>query len=92
MFHAASSGGGDTHMAIDTLGYAKYLEEHGVARDQAEAHAEAANQFLFPQLATKTDIAALSTDIRELRSDPTLRMLTIGAAYSGIVVALIKLT
>jgi hypothetical protein len=39
-------------MAIDTLGYSNYLEEHGMPRDQAKAHATAANQFLFPQLVT----------------------------------------
>ena len=36
-------------------------------RRQAEAHAEAMNQYLRPDLATKTDIAALQTDIDALR-------------------------
>jgi hypothetical protein len=46
-------------MAIDTLGYMKYLEAHGIERTEAEAHAEAVNQFLFPQLATKADLSEL---------------------------------
>jgi hypothetical protein len=46
-------------MAFDTLAYAKHLEQAGVDRLQAEAHAEAMNQYLRPDLATKTDIDAL---------------------------------
>jgi hypothetical protein len=46
-------------MAFDTLAYAKHLEQAGVERRQAEAHAEAMNQYLRPELATKADIAAL---------------------------------
>jgi hypothetical protein len=38
-------------MAIDTLGYAKYLEEHGFPRAEAEAHAEALKSYLIPQRA-----------------------------------------
>ena len=60
-------------MAIDTLGFSKYLEEHGVARAQAEAQAEAANRFLFPQLATGAELdrakTELKSDIGQLKSD-----------------------
>jgi hypothetical protein len=38
-------------MAVDTLGYTKYLEEHGVSRAEAEAHAEALKRYLVPQCA-----------------------------------------
>jgi hypothetical protein len=50
-------------MAFDTLAYAKHLEQAGVERRQAEAHAEAMNQYLRPDLATKADIAALEQRI-----------------------------
>jgi len=60
-------------MTIDTLGFSKYLEEHGVARAQAEAQAEAANRFLFPQLATAAELDSVKTelksDIGQLKSD-----------------------
>ena len=60
-------------MTIDTLGFSKYLEEHGVARTQAEAQAEAANLFLFPQLATTAELDGvrreLKSDIGQLKSD-----------------------
>jgi hypothetical protein len=46
-------------MTFDTLAYAKHLEQAGVDRRQAEAHAEAINQYLRPDLATKPDIAEL---------------------------------
>ena len=51
-------------MAIDTLGYSDYLETHGVPRDQAKAHAIAANQFLFPQLVTQPDLKLAVADLR----------------------------
>ncbi len=76
-------------MAIDTLGYMKYLEEHGVARSQAEAHAEAANRFPFPQLATAAD---LKLAVAELKLDLTTRVLAIVAALNGLLFALLKLT
>jgi hypothetical protein len=42
--------------AFDTLGYAKYLRSPGVSQDHAEAHAEAARQFIMAELVTKTDL------------------------------------
>jgi hypothetical protein len=48
-------------MAFDVLAYMKRLEAGGVARDQAEVHAEAINDYLRPDLATKEDIAFIST-------------------------------
>ncbi len=56
-------------MAFDTLAYAKHLEQAGVERRQAEAHAEAMNQYLRPDLATKSDTDALKTDIAALRQE-----------------------
>jgi len=50
-------------MTIDTLGFSKYLEEHGIARAEAEAQAEAANLFLFPQLATAAELASVKGEI-----------------------------
>lgn len=44
--------------AFDTLGYAKRLREAGVATDHAEAHAEAAREFVMAELVTKTDLQA----------------------------------
>lgn len=43
-------------MTIDTLAYAKELEAAGVARQAAEAHAEALTKHILPDLATKTDL------------------------------------
>jgi hypothetical protein len=41
---------------FDTLGYTKRLESAGIMRDQAEAHAEAARDFVMAELVTKTDL------------------------------------
>ena len=42
--------------AFDTLGYAKRLRDSGVPQPQAEAHAEAARDFIMAELVTKTDL------------------------------------
>jgi hypothetical protein len=42
--------------AFDTLAYARHLRDHGVLQDQAEAHAEAARQFIMAELVTKQDL------------------------------------
>jgi hypothetical protein len=42
--------------AFDTLGYAKRLRDAGIASEQAEAHAEAAREFIMTELATKQDL------------------------------------
>jgi hypothetical protein len=71
-------------VAIDTLGYMKYLENHGVPRAEAEAHAEAVNQFLFPQLATKGDV-------RESEQRLTIRLGSLIIAVAGLALAIAKL-
>ena len=43
---------------FDSLGYAKRLRDSGVPQDQAEAHAEAARDFIMAELVTKTDLLA----------------------------------
>ena len=47
--------------AFDTLGYSKRLRDAGVPQPQAEAHAEAAREFVMAELVTKTDIQTLTT-------------------------------
>ena len=42
--------------AFDTLGYAKRLRDAGIPRDQADAHAEAAREFIMTELVTKQDL------------------------------------
>jgi hypothetical protein len=56
---------GVRHIAFDTLACAKHLEQAGVDRTQAEAM----NQYLRPDLATKADIATVQQDIAALRQE-----------------------
>ena len=42
--------------AFDTLGYAKRLRDAGVRPEEAEAHAEAARDFIMTELVTKQDL------------------------------------
>jgi hypothetical protein len=48
---------------FDSLGYAKRLRDGGVPQDQAEAHAEAARDFIMAELATRADVLAVRTDL-----------------------------
>lgn len=59
--------------AFDTLGYAKKLRDSGVPQDQAEAHAEAAREFIMAELVTRTD---LTTAVDGLRRDLEARIET----------------
>jgi hypothetical protein len=43
--------------AFDTLGYAKRLRDAGIPQKQAEAHAEAAREFIMTELVTKSDLS-----------------------------------
>jgi hypothetical protein len=74
--------------AMDTLGYAKRLRESGIPTEQAEAHAEAAREFVMLELVTKTDLAQ-ALDTLGLRLTVRLgAMLGVGIAALA---ALIKL-
>jgi hypothetical protein len=50
--------------AFDTLGFSKRLRDGGVSQEQAEAHAEAARDFIMAELVTKTDLQATKTDLQ----------------------------
>jgi hypothetical protein len=50
--------------AFDTLGYSKRLREAGVSNDQAEAHAEAAREFIMTELVNKQDLLATKLDLQ----------------------------
>jgi hypothetical protein len=50
--------------SFDGLGYAKRLRDGGVPRDQAEAHAEAARDFIMVELATKADLLAVKQELQ----------------------------
>jgi hypothetical protein len=54
---------------FDSLGYAKRLRERGVPDDQAEAHAEAARDFIMAELVTKTDLLAVRADLLAVKQD-----------------------
>jgi hypothetical protein len=55
--------------AFDTLSYARFLRERGISQDHAEAHAEAARQFIMAELVTKQDLLAVRQDLVALRQD-----------------------
>ncbi len=85
--------------AFDTLGYAKRLRDAGVSQVQAEAHAEAAREFVMGDLVTKADLQATKADLQAAMDTLSLRltlrlgvMLATGLATSiGLIAAIIKL-
>jgi hypothetical protein len=58
---------------FDSLGYAKRLRDGGVPQDQAEAHAEAARDFIMVELATKADLLTMATKADLLATKQELR-------------------
>ena len=88
--------------AFDTLGYAKRLRDAGVSQGQAEAHAEAAREFVMGELVTKADLLVVKVDLQALRADLqaamdtlslrlTLRLGVMLAAGLAALAAIIKL-
>ena len=74
--------------AFDTLGYAKRLRDAGIGQEQAEAHAEAAREFVMGELVTKADLQA-ALDTLSLRL--TLRLGVMLATGLATLAAIIKL-
>jgi hypothetical protein len=74
---------------LDTLGYAKHLRDSGVPSNQAEAHAEAARDFIMAELVTKIDLEA-ALDRVTLRM--TVRFGVMLVAGIGALTALLKLS
>ena len=91
--------------AFDTLRFTQRLEQVGVGRDQAIAHAELARDMILADLATKADLilleTALKTDIagmkkeidgslRELELRMTVKLGALVVAAVAVIAALQK--
>ncbi|KMO33058.1 hypothetical protein VQ02_22035 [Methylobacterium variabile] len=75
--------------AFDTLGYSKTLRAAGIPTDHAEAHAEAAREFIMVDLATKEDLrSALQLQTLQI----TVRLGGIVGAFIAALGAFLKLT
>lgn len=76
-------------VAYDTLGYSKALQKAGVSVKVADAHAEAARDFIMAELVTKTDLKA-ALDAQALK----FALMLGGASVTviGVLAAIIKLT
>ena len=79
-------------MALDTLAYAKHLEQAGIVRAHAEALAEALNAHVLPDLATKPDLENLRRDLVAVMHQIQLQSIGIFAVLLGVLFAFIKLT
>lgn len=81
---------------FDTLSFVKRLSAAGMDTRQAEALAEALTGQAFNELATKTDLSGLrselKTDIKELELRLTIRMGAMSGAIIAVLGALITLS
>ena len=88
--------------AFDTLSYARRLPDAGISQGQAEAHAEAAREFVMGDLVTKADLLAVKADLQAVKADLhtamdnlslrlTLRLGLMLAAGLATLAAIIKL-
>lgn len=68
---------------FDSLGYAKRLRDGGVPRDQAEAHAEAARDFIMVELATKADLLPIRADLQVMKADLLAMKQELRAEFRG---------
>jgi hypothetical protein len=74
--------------AFDTLGYARRLRDAGIPTEQAEAHADAAREFVMVELVTKSDLAS-ALEHQTLRL--TVRLGGIVAIGVAVLATIIKL-
>jgi hypothetical protein len=79
-------------VAFDTLRFTQRLEQTGVTREQAIAHAELARDMIIAESATKADLGALETKIdgslREVELRLTIKLGAISAAAVALVSAI----
>ena len=82
--------------AFDTLGYARRLRSAGIPQDQAEAHADAAREFIMAELVTKADLqtqtAHFDAKLDNLSLRMTVRLGAMLAAGIALLGAINKLT
>jgi cell division septum initiation protein DivIVA len=77
-------------MAFDTLKFAHRLEQVGVSREQAEAHAELARDMIIADLATKSDVALAVKDLNASMSLLEQRIvIKLGAMIAGAVAVVV---
>lgn len=74
-------------LAFDTLGYAKHLRTAGVPDDQADAHAEAARDYIMQNLVTKDD---LKTAREHIELSLTVRVGGMIIIATGILIAAMR--
>lgn len=82
-------------VALDTLRFTQRLEQVGVSREQATAHAELARDMILADVPTRQDLGELKREIdsslRELELRMTVKIGAIVAAAVAVVAAVQKL-
>jgi hypothetical protein len=60
---------------FDTLGYAKRLRDAGIPGPEAEAHAEAAKEFIMSEVVTKSDLTIWRRELETAMENLELRLM-----------------
>ena len=71
-------------MVFDTLRFSQRLQQVGITRDQAEAHAELARDMIIAELVTKNDLVA---SVRDLQAEMKLQEQRITIRLGAMLVA-----
>ncbi len=71
-------------MALDTLSYAKKLQEAGVPSQQAEAHAEALRTVVEQDIATKQDLREMEARLEVRLAGMEVRLAGMESRIAGI--------
>ena len=71
---------------FDTLGYARPLEDAGILRQHAEAHATAARTFIMADLATKADLQPVKAELQVAIKMQALRRTVRLGAMMGVMI------
>ena len=78
-------------LRIDTLKFVRRLTDAGMERRMAEAIVEGLSEADTSELATRTDIAGLRTEVADLKAEMFRFMMLQAVAIVGLTVTLIKL-
>lgn len=78
-------------LIFGSLTTARMLQSKGFTPQRAEGIAEQMNQLLIQDIATKSDIDILRTEMKAHASELTVKMYVVGLAFVALVVAAQKL-
>lgn len=81
-----------TATIVNTLDFTRKLKAAGIPAEHAEAIADALNDVAMSEVATRADIAAVRSDLREMESRLVVKLGGVVAALIALLFAALKLS